>query len=122
MNGQPQIKVTNDSLGSLQCYVSLRKKVMGLEKVRSYDLYVPLVQTQEVKIPYKDAQIKLAEALTPLGDQYITDMKKAFENRWIDVYENPNKLLGHTPGERMTPIFIKNARSYERSSQECLTK
>lgn len=88
------ITATNANLGSLQRYVSLRKRVMGLDKVRTYDLFVPLVEGQEVNIPYQEAQTKLAEALAPLGDQYIADMKKAFESRWIDVYENPNKSSG----------------------------
>lgn len=88
------VKTTNDSLGSLQRYVSLRRKVMGLDKVRAYDLLVPLVQGQEIKIPYKDAQAKLAQALAPLGNQYITDMNKGFASRWIDVYEKPQKTSG----------------------------
>ena len=88
------LKTTNDNLSSLQRYVSLRKKVMSVDKVRSYDLLVPLVQGQDIKISYKDAQAKLAQALAPLGNQYITDMNKAFASRWIDVYEKPHKTSG----------------------------
>ena len=88
------VTATNNNLGSLQRYISLRKKVMGLDKVRPWDMSVPLVQGQAIKIAYKDTQAKLAEALAPLGKQYIADMNKAFASRWIDVYEKPHKTSG----------------------------
>jgi len=101
------VKATNDNLNSLQRYVSLRRQVMALDKVRAYDLFVPLVQTQDIKIPYPEAQAKVAQALAPLGNQYIADLNKAFASRWVDVYERPHKTSGgYTWGSYDTHPYV----------------
>ncbi|WP_084605693.1 oligoendopeptidase F [Tepidibacter formicigenes] len=90
------IKAVNDNLEPLHKYVSLRKKVLGIEdKVRYYDMYVPIVkQAKNEYISYEKAKEMVKEALYPLGDKYIKDLDKAFKERWVDVYENDNKRSG----------------------------
>ena len=52
------------------------------------DLYVPLTENFDIKIPYEEAQEIILNALKPLGEEYLELIKRAFAENWIDVYEN----------------------------------
>ena len=59
-----------------------------------YDLYVPLTENFDMEIPYEKAQEIILEALKPLGEEYLENVKKAFSEGWIDVYGNEGKQGG----------------------------
>ncbi len=84
----------HQNIDKLHRYVSLRKKLLGVEELHMYDLYVPLVKEADVKIPFEQAKQTVYEALAPLGEDYRKVIKEGFENRWIDVYENEGKRSG----------------------------
>ncbi|MTI68602.1 MAG: oligoendopeptidase F [Firmicutes bacterium] len=89
------LKAVNNKLEPLHKYVSLRKKLLGIEdKVHYYDMYVNMVPSVSSDIDYEDAKGMVSEALQPLGDEYISDLNKGFDNGWIDVYETQNKRSG----------------------------
>jgi oligoendopeptidase F len=89
------IEAANNNLEPLHKYVSLRKKLLGIQdKIHYYDMYVPMLQSVNSSIPYEDAKKMVLDALKPLGDQYVKDLQMAFDNRWIDVYETQNKYSG----------------------------
>lgn len=89
------IEAVNNNLKPLHRYVSLRKKMLGIEdKVHYYDMYVPMIDSVSSNIPYEDAKKMVIEALNPLGEEYIKDLQMAFDSRWIDVYETQNKYSG----------------------------
>lgn len=88
------VKSVNNNVGSLHKYVSLRKKVLGLDKVHVYDMYVPLTKDFDVKVPYEDGKKMILQGLAPLGQDYTDTLKDAFEERWADVYETNNKYSG----------------------------
>ncbi len=88
------IETVNKNLPLLDRYLKLRKKVLKLDELHMYDLYVPMVEEFDKKIPYEDAKTIVAEALKPLGEEYITYLKKGFDSSWIDVYENEGKTSG----------------------------
>lgn len=75
-------------------YVRLRKRMLGLDELHMYDLYVPLVPDLKVKMSYEDAVAKVLEGLHPLGDEYRSILEQGFEGSWIDVYENQGKTSG----------------------------
>ncbi|MBK8271413.1 MAG: oligoendopeptidase F [Planctomycetes bacterium] len=75
-------------------YVAMRKKMMKLDEIHGYDLYVQLVDVEESKIKYEDAIQTILTALAPLGTDYTGTLKKAFDDRWIDVYETKGKRSG----------------------------
>jgi oligoendopeptidase F len=75
-------------------YVALRKRVLGLDSLHFYDLNVPLSEEPLTDVPYEDALEMVAEALTPLGPDYVSNLKRGFSERWIDVYENQGKRKG----------------------------
>lgn len=89
------VKSVNNNVDSLHKYVSLRKKILGIDNVHLYDMYVPLTKNFDVKIPYEDGKKLILQGLAPLGQDYIDVLKSAFEDRWADVYETNNKYSGN---------------------------
>lgn len=81
-------------LGPLQRYVALRKKVLGLDKVHPWDMFVPLVAEVDLKVGYPEARRMVLDGLAPLGPGYRQELETAFSSRWIDVYENEGKRSG----------------------------
>lgn len=88
------IKTVSKNTDSLHKYISLRKKVLNLDKVYYYDMFVPIVSEYEEVVSYDKAQGMVYSALAPLGDAYGSIVYKAFNERWVDVYSKENKVSG----------------------------
>jgi len=88
------IEAVNAYLPTLKDYLKLRKKVMKLDELHMYDVYMPLVETKKRDIPYEESCNIVLNALEPLGEEYVAQVKKAFDDGWIDVYENQGKTPG----------------------------
>lgn len=88
------IKTVSDNTDSLHRYINLRKKVLNLDKVYYYDMFVPIVSECEELIPYDKAEGIVYSALSPLGEDYESIIYKAFNERWIDVYSKDGKVSG----------------------------
>ncbi|HCT62628.1 MAG TPA: oligoendopeptidase F [Erysipelotrichaceae bacterium] len=78
----------------LHQYVDLRKDILKLDEIRMYDVYLPMVEDVTLEFTYEEAQEIILEALQVLGDDYVSVLKKAFQERWIDVMENEGKRSG----------------------------
>lgn len=88
-------------------YLCYRKKKLGLSELCMYDLYVPLVSEDEGEIPFEEACRLVLAAVAPLGEQYVSDMKRAFSEGWIDVYENRGKTPGaYSWGDNIHHPFV----------------
>ena len=81
---------------SMHRYVQLRKKLLGLDELHYYDVYVPLTQglSAQDSWSYEEAKSLVLEGLSPLGREYTDQVRKAFDDRWIDVYPNAGKRGG----------------------------
>jgi oligoendopeptidase F len=88
------IATVNKNLPALHRYLALRKRVLGLDELHLYDLYVPMVREVEYRAPFAQAQEQVAAALGPLGAEYIQTLQSGFGSRWIDVYESEGKHSG----------------------------
>ena len=88
------VSVVNDNLPAMHRYVELRKKLLGVDKMYMYDMYVPLIELPDNHIPYEKGLDIMREALQPLGQEYIEKMNKGISEGWIDVYENKGKTSG----------------------------
>ena len=88
------IIATDENLPKLTDYLKLRKTVLGVEQLRMYDLYTPLVSEINRTYTFEEACDLVYASVAPLGRQYQTDLKHAFENGWIDVMENDGKTPG----------------------------
>lgn len=88
------IEAVHDNMDLMHRYVSLRKKILGVDELHMYDLYTPLVQDVKMDIPFEEAKKIVSEGLKPLGEEYQEILQEGFKNRWIDIYENENKRSG----------------------------
>ncbi len=88
------IEVVNDNLHLLHRYMKLRKKLLGLDELNMYDLYVSMIGDADMKYTYEEAQAETFNALDILGEEYREILENAFGNRWIDVKENKGKRSG----------------------------
>lgn len=88
------VKVVNDNLPSVHHYMEIRKKLLNVDKLYMYDIYVPLVELPKKDIPYEEALDMMREGLAPLGEEYVARMNAGLKAGWIDVYENEGKTSG----------------------------
>jgi len=77
----------------LQRYHRLRRRVLGVERYRYFDAYLPLVEV-EWTVPYGRVQPLIVESVEVYGPDYQATVDRAFNERWIDVYENEGKRSG----------------------------
>lgn len=88
------IHTMGEHMNLMHRYMGLRKEIMGVDELHMYDLFVPLVSDFTKEITYDEACSIVLEALKPLGEDYTALVKEAFENRWVDKYENEGKRSG----------------------------
>ena len=88
------IHAVQNALPVMHDYIRLRKEVAGLEEQHMYDIYVPLTQNAEIKMPFEKAYDLVVEGLAPLGKDYQALLRKARREGWIDVCENEGKRSG----------------------------
>ena len=88
------IDCVHKNLAPLHEYYALRKKVLGVEELRHYDVYVPLVKSVETKTSYDEAVEICRKALSPLGTEYTDRLCDGLKNGWVDRYENVGKRSG----------------------------
>jgi oligoendopeptidase F len=88
----------HDNMDKMHRYVSLRKKLLGVDELHMYDVYVGMLPDFDMKVSYEEAKELSLKALAPLGDDYLKVVKEAYDNRWIDVVENEGKRGGAYSG------------------------
>lgn len=88
------VSVVNENLPSMHRYIELRKKLLGVDKMYMYDMYVPLIKLPETKITFEEALDIMRNALQPFGEGYLSRMNEGISQGWIDVYENKGKTSG----------------------------
>ena len=91
---QSLIEAVHDKLDYLHRYMKLRKKLMNVDELHFYDLYVPLVQEHQKPFSYEEAREIVLQGLAPLGTEYLQVVKQGLENGWVDVFENQGKTGG----------------------------
>ena len=84
----------NKNLSTFHRYLNLRKKMMGLNDLHYYDLYAPLVGSVNLAYTPEQAQQHILAAVAPLGTEYQNTIKRAFAERWIDLFPTPGKRSG----------------------------
>ncbi|HXD72390.1 MAG TPA: oligoendopeptidase F [Vicinamibacterales bacterium] len=84
----------NRNLPAFHRYLSLRKRMMGLNELHYYDLYAPLVSSVKLEYTPEEAQKLVLGAVAPLGPDYAATIQKAFNDRWIDLLPSTGKRSG----------------------------
>ena len=100
------VSAVRKHLPLLHRYLALRSKILGIPDLKMYDVYTPL-SSVEYSFTYEKALKKAEEALAVLGEDYLSRVKRAFSERWIDVYENQGKRSGaYSGGSYDTNAFM----------------
>ncbi|MEB7848378.1 oligoendopeptidase F [Staphylococcus equorum] len=101
------VKTVHNYLPLLHRYTKLRKDLLGLEDMKMYDLYTPLVKDVKFEMPYEEAKDWMVKALQPMGEEYMKVVEEGLNHRWVDVYENKGKRSGgYSSGAHLTNPFI----------------
>lgn len=107
------IAAVHANLDKMYRYVSLRKKLLGVDELHMYDVYTPIVADAAEEITFEQAKETVLEALSVLGEDYIALLKEGFDHRWIDVYENVGKRGGaySSGNSRPHPYVLLNHKN-----------
>ena len=101
------ISTIHEFLPVLHRYVSLRKKVLGVDELHMYDLFTPLVKEVKIEMPYEKAKEIMVKSFEPLGEGYQEIVQKGLDSRWVDVLENKGKRSGaYSSGTYGTNPFV----------------
>lgn len=84
----------NEGIPTLHRYMAVKRRELGYEKMHMYDVYIPTVSNAELKYDYDEAYKLVVNGLSILGKEYTQLLEKAYEERWLDVYETPGKRSG----------------------------
>lgn len=88
-------EITHNNLDKLHRWISLKKEIIGIEdEIHIYDLYTPIIDDPYAWMDYENGKLIIYEALSPLGNQYIQDLRVGFDSQWADVYTTKGKYEG----------------------------
>ena len=104
------IEAVHRNLPAMHKYTALRRRLLGLDELHFYDLYVPMVGDVDMHFTYEEACDLILKALEPMGEEYCSIVRQGLAQRWIDVYENPGKRSGaySAGGYSMHPFILLN--------------
>jgi len=89
------VEAVNNNIAPMYRWASLKKTLLNIDELHPYDVYVTLFdQKFEKKYSYEESKQIVIDSLKIMGEDYITSIYKAFDNRWIDVYETKAKKSG----------------------------
>ncbi len=114
------IESVRGSLPVLHDYVSTRKLALGVEEQHMYDVYAPLVEDVEMKLPFDEAYDLVIAGLAPLGKEYQALLEKGRADGWIDVYETEGKRSGaYSAGVYETHPYV--LLNYQETTNDIFT-
>jgi oligoendopeptidase F len=88
------IENVNKNLPAFYRYLAIKKRMLGVDTLKYLDLYAPAVKDVQLKYTYEEAKALVLKALAPLGTEYTSVVKRALDERWIDVYPTTAKSSG----------------------------
>lgn len=101
------IDVVSKNLNQLYHYYDIKTEALGLDKMHMYDIYTEISKESNKKYTFEEGKKLVIESLSILGEEYINNLKKAFEEKWIDVYPKENKRSGaYSGGTYLTNPYV----------------
>ncbi len=114
------IEAVHGALPIMHDYISTRKEVLGFAEQHMYDIFVPLVENADIKLPFEEAYNLVIEGLAPLGEDYQNILKKGRAEGWIDVCENEGKRAGaYSAGVYETHPYV--LLNYQETTNDIFT-
>lgn len=115
------LKTVDENMDALHRYVRIKKRLLNLEEIHMYDLYVPVIECKKEHLEYKDAISLVQEGLKPLGKEYLDIFNEGINEGWIDVYENKGKRSGaYSWGSYDTMPYVLLNYNYELNDASTL--
>ena len=101
------IDVFRQNLPTWHRYWSIRRRILGIEKLHPYDIWAPLV-TPKPQVSFEQAVEWISAGLAPMGSEYVDVLRRGcLQERWVDVYPNLGKVSGaFSAGRPGTHPFI----------------
>lgn len=87
------VQTVRDNLGEMHRYMELRKKILGLDELHMYDIYVPLADVKW-QVTYPEAVEMLKKGVAVMGESYGKILAEGLDSRWADIYERKGKTGG----------------------------
>jgi len=88
------IENINNNLDTFHRYLKLKRRMLGVDKLKYSDVYAPVVEAVDLEYTFEEAKQLMLDAFEPLGKDYTRFVKESFEKRWIDVHPTPGKRSG----------------------------
>ena len=88
------IVAVHEGLPAMYKYMETRKRLLGVDELHMYDVYVPLIEIEEKPVSYEEAVEIMKKGLSVLGSEYIERLSRGIEEGWVDVFENKGKTSG----------------------------
>ena len=88
------IQTIHNNLDKVYRYYELKRQFLNVNELHMYDVYAGLNEKEADKISFDEGKEISFNALKPLGDEYLNDLKKAFIEKWVDIYPNKGKKSG----------------------------
>lgn len=109
------IDSVSNHLDILFKYYKMKKKILGIDKMHIYDVYVPLISNFEKKYTYEEAVEEVLAATGIFGKEYVDILSEGYKNRWVDIYPNKGKRGGAFSGGCATtnPFILLNFQGTE---------
>jgi len=101
------VDTVHSNLDAAYDYFELKRKILNLDKFHLYDGYANVIPEVTKKYTFDEAKDIVIDALSILGDEYITNFKRAFTEGWIDKYPNEGKRSGaYSTGSYTTVPYV----------------
>lgn len=101
------IDTVSKNLDNLYKYYKIKQKTLNLEEMHLYDIYVDISKEVNNKYTFEEAKNLVVKSLNVLGEDYITNLNRAFNERWIDIYPNKGKRGGaYSGGSYLTNPYL----------------
>ena len=92
------VDTVRGNLDVLNRHADLKRERLGVDELRMWDLYMPMVDSESPDVAYEDAKEHVTAAVAPLGEEYQEKLSAGLDSRWVDVYENRGKQSGAYSG------------------------
>ncbi len=88
------IESIHRNMPTIHKYYEIKKRALGLDDQHMYDVYMPISKSFDKEYSFEEARDLVIESVAPLGKEYQDIYRKAFEDRWMDVYPKEGKRGG----------------------------
>jgi oligoendopeptidase F len=89
------IETVHENISSLHDFISLKKKILGVDELYPYDLYAPIIEDCKLETEYQEGCDLVIDSVSHLGKEYQDILEKGLKkDGWVDVFESKGKRSG----------------------------